>query len=133
MKAIMIYHFKEIAIQAIQGATDPLIAYAELKGYKQELDQAIKDLEPVALDESEKYGKSFELHGIRFERRNGATRYDFKHLDKWQQLNTALKDFEKNSKHSLAAAKYGGNYIDENGEEIPVPHVTFNKDSLVVK
>ena len=127
------YHFKEIAEQAIQGATDPLIAFAELKGYKMEIDEAIKLLEPVALDESEKYGKSFELHGIKFERRNGATRYDFKHLDQWQQLNTALKSFEKNSKHSLTASKFGGNYIDEHGEEIPVPHVTFNKDSLIVK
>jgi len=127
------YHFKEIAIQAIQGATDPLIAYAELKAYKQEIDEALKELEPAALDESEKYGKSFELHGIRFERRNGAIRYDFKHLYKWQELNTELKNFEKSSKHALSALKYGGNYIDENGEEIPVPKVLYSKDSLVVR
>ena len=129
----MLYHFKDIAEKAIEGHTDPLIAYAELKAYKMELDQAIKDLEPVAIDESEKYGKSFELHGIKFERRNGATRYDFKHIEEWQKMNTEIKNCEKSSKQALSALKNGFNYIDGNGEEIPLPKVTYNKDTLLIK
>lgn len=129
----MLYRFKDIAYEAMQGNTDPLLAYAELKAYKMELDQAIKDLEPAAIEESEKYGKSFELHGIKFERRNGATRYDFKHIEEWQNMNTLIKNFEKSSKQALGALKNGFNYIDGNGEEIPLPKVTYNKDSLIVK
>ena len=102
----MLFRFKDIAYEAMQGNTDPLLAYAELKAYKMELDQAIKDVEPAALDESEKYGKSFELHGVKF---------------------------EKSSKQAIGALKNGFNYIDGNGEEIPLPKVTYNKDSLIIK
>ncbi len=129
----MMCHFKEIADKAIEGHSDPLIAYAELKAYKQEIESALKELEPIALEESEKYGKSFELHGIKFERRNGATRYDFKHIERWQDLNTQLKNFEKSSKQALAASKQGAHYVDGNGEEVQCPRVMYNKDSLVVK
>ena len=127
------YYFREIADKAIDGHSDPLIAYAELKAYKQEIEEALKELEPIALEESEKYGKSFELHGIKFERRNGATRYDFKHIAKWQNLNTQLKNFEKSSKQALAASKQGAHYVDGNGEEVQCPRVMYNKDSLIVK
>ena len=127
------HHFKEIADKAIEGHVDPLIAYAELKAYKQEIEEALKELEPIALEESEKYGKSFELHGIKFERRNGATRYDFKHIEKWQNLNTQLKNFEKTSKQALAASKQGAYYVDADGEPVQCPRVMYNKDSLVVK
>ena len=126
-------HFNDIANNVIQGITDPLIAYAELKELKREIDQAIKDVEPIALEESEKYGKSFELHGIKFERRNGATRYDFKHIEQWQMMHQDLKKFEMQSKQALAAMKNGANYIDEHGEQIPVPKVTYSKDSLITK
>ena len=117
------YYFREIADKAIDGHSDPLIAYAELKAYKQEIEEALKELEPIALEESEKYGKSFELHGIKFERRNGATRYDFKHIERWQDLNTQLKNFEKSSKQALAASKQGAHYVDGNGEEVQCPRV----------
>jgi len=126
-------HFNDIANNVIQGITDPLIAYAELKQYKREIDQALKDIEPIALEESEKYGKSFELHGIKFERRNGATRYDFKHIEEWQMLHQELKKFEMQSKQALAALKHGANYIDEHGQQIPVPKLTYAKDSLITK
>lgn len=126
-------HFNDIANNVLQGMTDPLIAYAELKEYKREIEQAIKDIEPIALEESEKYGKSFELHGIKFERRNGAVRYDFKHIEQWQMLHQELKNFETSSKQALAALKYGANYIDENGEKVPVPKLTYTKDTLITK
>jgi hypothetical protein len=126
-------HFNDIANNVIQGMTDPLIAYAELKQFKREIDQALKDIEPIALEESDKYGKSFELHGIKFERRNGATRYDFKHIEQWQMMHQELKNFEMQSKQALAAMKHGANYIDENGEQIPVPKITYAKDSLITK
>ena len=105
----MIYHFKEIAIQAIQGATDPLIAYAELKGYKQELDQAIKDLEPVALDESAKYGKSFELHICARNKQSLAFREELGELPFEQSITSYWDDSEHQHRFSASmvlAAKH---------------------------
>ena len=129
----MTSHFNDITNNVLQGMTDPLMAYAELKEYKRAIDEAIKQIEPIALEESEKYGKSFELHGIKFERRNGATRYDFKHIEQWQMMHQELKRFELQCKQALNAMKYNANYIDENGEQIPVPKVTYTKDSLITK
>ena len=129
----MTSHFNDITNNVLQGMTDPLMAYAELKEYKRAIDEAIKQIEPIALEESEKYGKSFELHGVKFERRNGATRYDFKHIEQWQMMHQELKRFELQCKQALNAMKYNANYIDENGEQIPVPKVTYTKDSLITK
>ena len=126
-------HFNDITNNVLQGMTDPLMAYAELKEYKRAIDEAIKQIEPIALEESEKYGKSFELHGIKFERRNGATRYDFKHIEQWQMMHQELKRFELQCKQALNAMKYNANYMDENGEQSAVPKVTYTKDSLITK
>jgi hypothetical protein len=48
-------------------------------------------------------------------------------------MHQELKNFEMQSKQALAAMKHGANYIDENGEQIPVPKITYTKDSLITK
>jgi len=48
-------------------------------------------------------------------------------------LHLELKNFESASKQALAAMKYNASYIDENGEQIPVPKITYTKDSLITK
>lgn len=125
--------FLELREQAINGEIDPLIAYGQAKQMKSENDAALAEIEALALDEASKYEKTFELHGFKFERRNGATRYSFKHIPKWNELTKSVKEFESKSKQALKASESGIQTADENGEEIPLPEVTHSKDSLVVK
>jgi len=125
--------FLELREKAINGEMSPLVAYGQAKQMKSENDAALAEIEALALEESELYEKSFEIQGFKFERRNGATRYSFKHIPQWNDLQKSVKDFEEMSKQALRAGANKMQVADENGEEVPLPIVTHSKDSLIVK
>jgi hypothetical protein len=124
----MSYLFKEIVEQVKSGEKDPLIAYAEVKQMLKEFTEVAKEIEPFALEEAEKYGKSFDYYQFKFERRNGAARYSYKHIPQWQQCENERKLIEEQSK---AALKH--TVISEDGEVVEPPKVSYSKDSLIVK
>jgi len=124
---------QEIANQVLNGEQDALIAYAELKAAEKSLKAVLAQIEPLALEEAAKYGKSFELYGHKFEQRNGAIRYTFSHLPQWQAADNAKKLVEQQSKQALKAMQIGNTIIDEDGVVIQPPKVSYTKDSLIVK
>ncbi len=126
-------YFLELREKAVNGEMSPLVAYGQAKQMKAENDAALAEIEALALEEAELYEKNFELQGFKFERRNGATRYSFKHIPQWNELQQSVKDFEAMSKQALKAGANRMQVADENGEEIPLPKVTHSKDSLIVK
>lgn len=124
--------FDEMKRSAIEGEKDPLLVYAELKEIEAGLKQALDEVFEVAIEESEKYEKSFDLKGWKFERRNGKVNYSFKHIPQWVDLKSKVDHFEEISKQAL---KMNGKIqtATKDGEEIPLPRVTYSKDSLIVK
>ena len=123
----------EIVNQVKEGNQDALIAYAELKAAEKSLKAALAELEPLALEEAAKYGKTFELYGHKFEQRNGAIRYTFSHLPQWQAADNAKKLIEQQSKQALKAMETGNTIIDADGCIVEPPKVSYSKDSLIVK
>ena len=123
----------EIVNQVKEGNQDALIAYAELKAAEKSLKAALEELEPLALEEAAKYGKTFELYGHKFEQRNGAIRYTFSHLPQWQAADNAKKLIEQQSKQALKAMETGNTIIDADGCIVEPPKVLYSKDSLIVK
>ena len=119
--------------RAFSGDINPLEAYAQAKHILDGYTKLVEDLKEYAQDEAEKYPKQFEDFGFKFEKRNGATRYDFKHIDKWKDLTANVKDFEDMCKQALKAGEKGLQIADEDGEIIPLPKVTIGKDVLIVK
>ena len=124
---------QEIVNQVKEGMQDALIAYAELKAAEKSLKAALAELEPLALEEAAKYGKTFELYGHKFEQRNGAIRYTFSHLPQWQAADNAKKLIEQQSKQALKAMETGNTIIDADGCIVEPPKVLYSKDSLIVK
>ena len=124
---------QEIVNQVKGGMQDALIAYAELKAAEKSLKAALEELEPLALEEAAKYGKTFELYGHKFEQRNGAIRYTFSHLPQWQAADNAKKLIEQQSKQALKAMETGNTIIDADGCIVEPPKVLYSKDSLIVK
>ena len=124
---------QEIVNQVKEGNQDALIAYAELKAAEKSLKAALAELEPLALEEAAKYGKTFELYGHKFEQRNGAIRYTFSHLPQWQAADNAKKLIEQQSKQALKAMETGNTIIDADGCIVEPPKVLYSKDSLIVK
>lgn len=116
------------------GERDALSAYATIKKLEKEFNLAKSQLEPLAMVEAEKFGqKSFEHQGVKFEIRNGATRYSYKNITEWQNKSKELKELEARAKQAFIAKQKGILTATEDGEEIELPEVNYSKDSLVVK
>jgi hypothetical protein len=92
----------------------------------------VKEMEELAQDEADLYEPRFELEGFEFEKRNGRTMYDFKHIQQWQELDNARKDLENDLKNALKL-KGKIQMADEDGAEIELPKVSYTKDSLLIK
>lgn len=119
--------------RAFSGDINPLEAYAQAKHILEGYTKLVEDLKEYAQDEAEKYPKQFEDFGFKFEKRNGRTIYDFKHLVQWQQADNLKKMVEQQSKAALKAMETGGTIIDADGCIIEPPKVTFTKDILIIK
>lgn len=120
--------------QTEDGDCSALRSYAKLKELAELTSDAIKQIEPLALAEAETYGaKSFEAHGIRFELRNGATRYSYKGITEIDTLEAELKEAKEKYKQAFIARMKNLTAVTEDGEILQMPTVTYSKDSLIVK
>lgn len=117
-----------------EGRIEALESYAELKLYAKEIADAIKEVEPFALDEAQKQDdKKFTFKGYLFEFRNGTPRYNYKNIESWNKKQAELKEIEKTAKAALQAANKNLLTATEDGEEVQLPEVTYAKDSLSVR
>ena len=65
---------------AFNGNQNTLVAYARAKTILNHYTKLVKEMEELAQDEADLYEPRFELEGFEFEKRNGRTMYDFKHI-----------------------------------------------------
>ena len=116
------------------GDKRALTVYANFKRCKDLFDEAAKQIEPQAQNEASEYAeKSFSEAGFIFEKRNGATRFTFSHIPEVKKLSDKIKEIQEKSKQAYLAKQKNLLTADENGEEIPMPKVSYSKDSLIVK
>jgi len=117
-----------------EGNETALITYANLKKCKDLFDEAIKQVEDLAIQEADGYAeKSFSEFGFIFEKRNGSTRFSYSHIPGVIKLKDEIKEIEQISKQAYLASQKGMLVADENGEPIELPKVTYTKDVLIVK
>ena len=127
-------NYKEITEQVVEGEMNPLIALAKLKKIKKELEECFKQVDPLALEESQLHGnKTFELMGYSFEKRSGGRMYDFKGVPSWVKAKEKLKEVENQSLQALKSYESGLMVANAEGEEVILPKVLFRKDSLIIK
>ena len=140
MKAIEIIQDKIInSIKKVEdGDLNPLLVITELEDMRTMLNDTIKIIEEfkeanidelamLATDYPEGYG------GYRFEYRNGAKRFNFKGCPTWVDLETRKKHEEQKLKLMWESATKGMTTVDENGEVMPLPEVSYSKSSLIMK
>jgi hypothetical protein len=122
-------------IHAIElGYVNPLDAFAVFKELEKRFNEAKKQIDELAYNESEKYDKTFKIGSYQFTRVEGRKQFDFKNIDEWKvakenlvQIETKYRSVYENNKNGISSLN------EQTGEVLQTPIVTFSKSSLSVK
>lgn len=130
-------NYKNQLKQLIQDVNDevenPYESLFEMKSLQKELKKTIDIIEGIAFSMCEFEDKTFNKSGFEIQKRNGSKVWNFKKVEEWININKSKAECEDKLKAAYSANEKGLNMGDENGEVIPLPQVTFTKDSLIIK
>jgi len=116
------------------GFTNSLEAFAVFRELEKCFNEAKKQIDELAYNESEKYDKTFKIGSYQFTRVEGRKQFDFKNIDEWKvakenivQIEAKYKSVYENNKNGISSLN------EQTGEVLQTPIVTFSKSSLSVK
>lgn len=116
------------------GFTSSLEAFAVFKELEKRFNEAKKQIDTLAYNESEKYDKTFKIGQYQFTRVEGRKQFDFKHIEEWKIAKDNLAEIESKYKSVYENQQKGlSSFNESTGEVLDVPVVTFSKSSLAVK
>lgn len=130
----IIKQIEEITNNAIDGNNDILTSYGNLKVISKYLSDCISKIDEFVIKEASKYPeKTFEHQGFKFTKTDGRTLYNFKSVQKWNEINIKLKEVEELAKASANNyQKFKTQLVTDDGEVIEPAEITFSKPSLSV-
>lgn len=120
---------------AVDGTLKPSEVYVEILIEQELLDNAVTRLKDLVLQELEAYPeKEVKLHGLTFQKKAAAGKWDYSVIPQWNALKEKTKSLEAMAQQKFKAAEKGQlmNVADENGEEIPTPNYTAGKQTFAV-
>lgn len=129
----IIGHAEALTGAVLDGEVDALQAFADLRAAKGAIEDALKKVEDSALTEAQKYGKSFERHGLHWTVSEGRRTYKYDHLKEWNDAKEVLSSIEEKAKQAGIAATNGIGMHTSDGEVIEAAIVTYGKASLTIK
>lgn len=109
--------------------SNALELYHELNKLEKQIKSFKDEVKPNAIIE---IGNGYELSGYDVKMKAGATRYVFKDIQRHQELTKQVKDFEAQSKQAYLSIQKGMQVASEDGEEIELPTVLRNADSISI-
>lgn len=106
--------FAEIAQKVEDGEVNALKEYIELKRLSNSLSDALTVIQPLAIDEADKYKeKSFKAFGAIVEKKNAAGSWDYTGVAAWNAAKERLKWVEKMAQTGGAADSDSGEIIEK--------------------
>jgi hypothetical protein len=126
--------------QALEGELSNLDALIEMRNHRQELEKnlkLIKDFEDNRINEiayeASQYPEGYK--GFKIKMINGRKNYFFKNIPEWNACKEILENCEKRYKMMFEAKIKGLVHanISEEGEELPLPQITYSKSWLSVE
>ncbi len=123
----------QLVQDVMNGEESPFKALYLLKEQLKEVKEMIEVVEVEAFNQSEYEDKTFIKDGYKIEKRNGGKRWNFKGCKSYQEAKENLTKIEDDLKTNYKLWKSGKSSIDEFGEIGDVPHVTYSKDSMIIK
>ncbi len=129
----IIGHAEALAGSVLAGEADALHAFADLRAAQGAIAEALKNIEDSALAEAQKYGKSFDRHGLHWTVSEGRRTYKYGHLRDWQQAMATLTGIEERAKQAAIASSNSIGMHKEDGEVIEAAVMTYGKASLSIR
>lgn len=126
--------------QAGEGELSNLDALIKMRKHKEEFEKGlalIKDFEENKINEiateAEQYNGVYQ--GFEIKMVNGRKSYNFKNIPEWNEAEETKKKVEEKYKMIFEAKAKGLDYanISNDGEELPLPEVSYGKSYLSVK
>lgn len=112
-----------------QSALDVFISFKQIADY---LEKAKKEIDEVAINEAEKY-QNETYNGFKVSIVQGRKMFDFKNIKEYSEKQSELKSIEEKYKSALDGVQKGTvqidgeNWIDQNGELLPFPKISYGK------
>ena len=130
----------ELVDKAEEGSE--LESYCTLKELRKILDEAIKQIEPLAMDKCELHSPNntpFTNANFEIQKRNGGRSIDFSNIPEVCAKETELKDFKESLKHAFIGLEKGATMLSgeqmvlSDGELVNKPSWRYRKDSITTK
>lgn len=117
-----------------EGFIDPLSAFTMMHRLKSCIDLNMKAIQDQAVSEAEKYdGKTFQFKGYEITKKAAAGRWDFKHLEDWNQKKAEITEVEEKHKIAFKMAEKGDKYVTDDGEVIEPATYTPGAETISLK
>jgi len=122
-----------LVVDTQEGKMNALDAFADLKAIIAAAQDAMKEVEPLAMEEAQKYPKTFEYHNLTFTRTEGRRMYKYDHIPEWKAVKATLTSIEQEAKDAADQQAKGNVIAGDDGVVKDAAIVTFTKSSLSVK
>ena len=139
-----IQKIENIVCELVDKAEDgsELESYCTLKELRKIIDDAIKQVEPSAMDKCELHSPNntpFTNANFEIQKRNGGRSIDFSNVPEVCAKETELKEFKESLKHAFIGLEKGATMLSgeqmvlSDGELINKPSWKYRKDSITTK
>lgn len=135
-KDVIIKTTKSLVDPVLNGEVSALDQYVKIKGFEKVLGDAKKQIETLAVDESDAYGKRFQYKGVDIEQRETGVKYDFTHVSSWVELQNKIDDLREQQKvieTMVKAATIQHPYVDPTTGETITGCPKTSTSSIVLK
>lgn len=115
------------------GSQDPLAQLAEMRAIVAAAQDALKVIDPLAIQEAEKYHeKTFEHGGLTFTRTDGKRAFKYDHLKEWADAKKTLTTIEERAKNAAMQMEKNMILAGEDGEVFEPAIITYGKPSISI-
>ena len=127
------------AIEAYSGGDCELLeSLMIMEQHRKQMDgfqKTIKEFKDEYLTEIQNEALNYQgdYQGNEVSVRNGGKLFSYKHISEWIEAVKTVKDIEEKSKAAFIASQKSLTSVDEGGEIIELPKISYKKDSVIIK
>lgn len=107
------------------GHCDPLKAYINLYRLNKVVSEAMEQIKHMALNEADKYPKTFQFAGAEIQQKSTPGRFVFTRLPEWNEQKFKLKQIEDKYKQAWAAREKNLHTVTDDGEIIDLSELEY--------